>query len=112
MTPETTEIVDGLVRFARTLTTGKVGHLGISRGGYFSAHSGLTQVVDAAVVVGGPITSEFSSDNLGRLLHGMKDIFGNAAGFTSPPPTSSSPRQAPGSPWTTCRRKAPTARCS
>jgi esterase FrsA len=85
MTPETTEIVDGLVTFARTLTTGKVGHLGISFGGYFSAHSGLSQVVDAAVVVGGPISSAFSSDNLRRLLHGMKDIFGNAAGFTQPP---------------------------
>jgi esterase FrsA len=85
MTPDTTEIVDGLVTFARTLTTGKVGHLGISFGGYFSAHSGLSQVVDAAVVVGGPVSTAFSSENLRRLLHGMKDIFGNAAGFTQPP---------------------------
>ncbi len=28
MVPESTEIVDGLITFARTLTTGKVGHLG------------------------------------------------------------------------------------
>jgi esterase FrsA len=85
LAPATTEIVDGLIAFARTLTTGKVGHLGISFGGWFSAHSGLTHAVDAAVVVGAPVSRAFSGENLRALLHGMQDIFGNAAGFTERP---------------------------
>jgi esterase FrsA len=84
---ETTEVLDGVVAFARTLTTGKVGQLGLSFGGYFSAHAGLTELVDAAVVVGGPVSRAFSSENARALLYGMQDIFGNAAGFTSVPTT-------------------------
>jgi esterase FrsA len=88
MTPESTEIVDGLVVFARTLTSGKVGHLGVSFGGYFSAHSALTEVVDAAVVVGGPVsTASFSVDHLESLMYGMAGIVGNALGFSRVPTT-------------------------
>jgi esterase FrsA len=85
MTPAATAIVDQVVAFARTLTTGKVGQLGMSFGGYFSAHAGLTEVVDAAVVVGGPVLNAFAPENIAGLMYGMKDIFGNAAGFTQVP---------------------------
>jgi esterase FrsA len=85
MTPDSTAILDQVVAFARTLTTGKVGQLGMSFGGYFSAHAGLTEVVDAAVVVGGPVLNAFAAENVTGLLYGMKDIFGNAAGFTQVP---------------------------
>lgn len=87
MTPDSAEILDGVVAFSRTLTTGKVGQLGMSFGGWFSAHAGLTEVVDAAVVVGGPVSTAFSSGNVAALLNGMQDIFGNAAGFTTTPTT-------------------------
>jgi esterase FrsA len=85
MTPASTAIVDQVVAFARTLTTGKVGQLGMSFGGYFSAHAGLTEVVDAAVVVGGPVLNAFAVQNIAGLMYGMRDIFGNAAGFTQVP---------------------------
>jgi esterase FrsA len=85
LTRGSTEIVDGVVAFARTLTGGKVGQLGMSFGGYFSAHAGLTEVVDAAVVVGGPVAQSFTREHLHALLFGMKDIVGNACGFTMPP---------------------------
>ena len=41
MTRGSTEILDQVVAFARTLTTGKVGQLGMSFGGLFAAHAGL-----------------------------------------------------------------------
>ncbi len=85
LTPGSTAILDQVVAFARTLTAGKVGQLGMSFGGYFSAHAGLTGVVDAAVVVGGPVVNAFTAENIAGLMYGMKDIFGNAAGFTQVP---------------------------
>ena len=85
LTRKSTEILDQVVAFARTLTTGKVGQLGMSFGGYFSAHAGLTAVVDASVVVGGPVSNAFTSQNINGLLYGMKDIVGNAVGFTNVP---------------------------
>jgi esterase FrsA len=85
MTRASTEITDQVVAFARTLTTAKVGQLGMSFGGFFSAHAGLTEVVDAAVVVGGPVSNAFSSENIDGLLFGMRDIFGNAVGFNKVP---------------------------
>ena len=86
MTPDSIEIVDGLITFARTLTTGKVGHLGVSFGGYFAAHSSLTEVVAAAVVIGGPVTTaSFSREHLAKLMYGMEGIVGNPFGFTSIP---------------------------
>jgi esterase FrsA len=84
-TRKSTEILDQVVAFARTLTTGKVGQLGMSFGGYFSAHAGLTEVVDASVVVGGPVANAFAPEHLDGLLYGMRDIVGNAIGFTKVP---------------------------
>lgn len=86
MAPDTQEIIDGLLDFARTLTTGKVGHFGLSFGGYFSAQTGLRGDADAAVVLGGPLTSAtFGPDHVKNLLYGMADILGNAVGFTTRP---------------------------
>jgi esterase FrsA len=86
MSPGTAEIVDGLISFARTLTRGKVGHFGLSFGGYFAARSGLRQLVDAAVVLGGPVSSaSFGAENARKLLFGMNHIFGNAVGFSAIP---------------------------
>jgi esterase FrsA len=86
LTPQSTEVVDGLIAFGRTLTSGKVGHLGVSFGGYFSAHSALTEVADAAVVIGGPVSSaSFNKDHFQQLMYGMAGIVGNALGFDSLP---------------------------
>ncbi|WP_328522731.1 alpha/beta fold hydrolase [Kribbella sp. NBC_00359] len=86
LAPDTQEIIGGLLDFARTLTTGKVGHFGLSFGGYFSAQTGLLADADAAVVLGGPVTSAtFGPEHAKNLLFGMADIFGNAAGFTTKP---------------------------
>jgi esterase FrsA len=86
--PGTDQIIDDLIDFARTLTRGKVGHFGASFGGYFSALSGLRGKVDAAIVMGGPVTSaSFGPGNARKLMFGMDDIFGNAIGFTAKPDT-------------------------
>jgi esterase FrsA len=86
MAADTGQIIDGLIEFARTLTTGRVEHLGLSFGGYFSARSGLRGDVDGAIVLGGPVTSaSFGPESARRLLYGMDDIFGNAVGFTTKP---------------------------
>ena len=86
MTVDSTQIVDGLIAYARTLTTGKVGHLGVSFGGYFAAHTALTSAADAAVVIGGPVTTNaFGAEHLKQLMYGMAGIVGNAFGFTSIP---------------------------
>ena len=85
LTADSTAIIDQVVAFAHTLTTGRVGQLGMSFGGYFSAQSGLTGIVDAAVVVGGPVLNAFTADNVDRLIYGMRDIFANALGFTCVP---------------------------
>ncbi len=80
---ESTQIVTGLAAEARRLGARKIGHLGISMGGYFSAHSGLAQEVDAAIVLGGPVQFAFEP---GRLTSfGMSDIVGNAMGFNRSP---------------------------
>jgi len=77
-------LVCRLVTAARGIGNGLVAHLGISFGGNFSAMTGLTGVVDAAVVLGGPIDGAFRPDNLRRLPYGMADIVGNAMGFDRP----------------------------
>jgi esterase FrsA len=88
LTPESVAVVDQLVAFARTLSAGRIGHFGLSFGGYFSAWSGLRGIVDAAIVLGGPVTqNSFSEENLRSLLFGMEDIFGNAVGFDHKPTT-------------------------
>ncbi|MFJ9950511.1 alpha/beta hydrolase [Kitasatospora sp. NPDC091207] len=87
MTPDGgAEVVTGLVAFARTLGNGKVGHFGISMGGYYSARTGLTGAVDASVVLGGPVERSFAP---GRgFAFGMDGIVGNALGFEALPSTA------------------------
>ena len=78
-----TELIDGLVEAARALGDGRVFHLGISMGGYFSAYSGLSGIVDAAVVCGGPVEGTFVPGK--RWEAGMADIIGNVLGFDHKP---------------------------
>jgi esterase FrsA len=80
------EVVLGLAAAARMLGNGKIGHLALSFGGNYSAMTGLTGAVDAAVVDGGPVKDSFTAENLGRLPYGMSDIVANAIGFTARPP--------------------------
>jgi esterase FrsA len=79
------EVVLGLVTAAKMLGNGKIGHIALSFGGNYSAMTGLTGVVDAAVDDGGPVKDSFTAENLGRLPYGMSDIVANAIGFTSRP---------------------------
>jgi len=79
------QVICGLIAEARRIGNGKVGHFGLSFGGNFSAMSGLTGSVDAAIDLGGPIDAAFDPGNFGKLMFGMADIAGNAYGFTSPP---------------------------
>ncbi|WP_230312950.1 alpha/beta hydrolase [Nakamurella alba] len=86
LTRDSAAVVDGFVAYARTLTTGKVGHLGFSFGGWFAAHSSLTEAVDAAVVIGGPVTTaSFGPGHFHELAQSMGGIVGNAFGFAGPP---------------------------
>ncbi|MFD8320416.1 alpha/beta hydrolase [Kitasatospora purpeofusca] len=87
MTPDGgAEVIAGLVAFARTIGNGKVGHFGISMGGYYSARTGLTGAVDASVVLGGPVERSFAP---GRgFAFGMDGIVGNALGFDALPGTA------------------------
>ncbi|MEE1809448.1 alpha/beta hydrolase [Streptomyces sp. BE133] len=87
MTPDGgAEVIAGLVSFARAAGNGKVGHFGISMGGYYSARSGLTGAVDASVVLGGPVERSFAP---GRgFAFGMDGIVGNALGFDAMPSTA------------------------
>jgi esterase FrsA len=80
---ESAEMVDGLVEVARGLGNGRVGHLGISMGGYFSAITGLSGTVDAAIVLGGPVEASFEAGR--ELEFGMSDIVCNAVGFDHRP---------------------------
>jgi esterase FrsA len=77
------EIVEGLVAIARELGGGKVAHLGVSMGGYLSARTGLAGVVDAAIVLGGPVEQAFTIRREPQF--GMAHIVGNALGFGQPP---------------------------
>jgi esterase FrsA len=79
------EVIDGLIATARGLGDGRVMHFGLSYGGNFAAASGLRGVVDAAIDLGGPVMTSFEPDNLRHLMFGMRDIAGNAYGFTAPP---------------------------
>ncbi|MER7706100.1 alpha/beta hydrolase [Kitasatospora sp. NPDC097605] len=84
MTPDGgAEVVDGLAAYARTIGDGRVGHFGISMGGYYSARAGLAGTVDASVVLGGPVERSFAP---GRgFAFGMDGIVGNALGFDAVP---------------------------
>ena len=72
------EVIRGLAGYARTLGNGKVAHFGVSFGGNFSAMSGLSGTVDAAVDLGGPVVGAFEAENVQKLPYGMHDILGNA----------------------------------
>jgi esterase FrsA len=78
------EIVRGLIAAARAIGNGVVAHLGISMGAYYSARSGLTGEVDAAVNLGGPVEAAFNR-NPESLQFGMAGIVGNALGFDHQP---------------------------
>lgn len=85
MTPDGgAEIVRGLVAHARSRSVGNgtVVHLGLSMGGHYSARSGLSGDVDAAVVWGGPVEAAFARR---EARFGMDGIVGNALGFDAPP---------------------------
>ncbi len=83
LSPAATQIVDGLIAATRELGDGRVAHLGISMGGYFSAYSGLAGLVGAAVVLGGPVEASFAADR--RWEFGMADIVGNTLGLDRSP---------------------------
>jgi esterase FrsA len=77
------EMIDALVSYGREAGDGRVAHLGVSKGGYFSAATGLAGHVYAAIVLGGPVEAAFAP---GRTLQfGMADIAANAFGFDQPP---------------------------
>jgi esterase FrsA len=79
------EQVLGLVAQARKLGNGKVAHLGFSFGGNFSAMTGLSGAVDAAIVLGGPLDKAFAKENAEKLPYGMPGIIGNDMGFDHQP---------------------------
>jgi len=81
--PETRRFIDALVATVRPWGNGTVVHFALSLGGYFSAYSGLTGAVDAAVVCGAPVESAFSPDH--QWPHGTDGILGNVLGFDTPP---------------------------
>jgi esterase FrsA len=82
---EADEIVLGLARQARNIGNGRVAHFGLSFGANYSAMTGLRGVVDASVVLGGPIDRAFAKDALEKLPYGMADIVSNAIGFERQP---------------------------
>jgi esterase FrsA len=83
MVPESRQVIDGLVDFCRTLGNGRVAHFGLSMGGYFSAYSGLSGLVDAAVVCGGPVEACFAPGK--SWAEGASGIIGNLFGFDHQP---------------------------
>lgn len=82
------EIIRGIAAYARALGDGRVAHFGMSFGGNFSAMSGLTGLVDAAVNLGGPMAGAFEPDHAAALPYGMPDILGNAMHYDRPPTTA------------------------
>ena len=79
------ELILGLVKQARELGNGTVVHFGLSFGGNFSAMTGLSGAVDAAIVLGGPVDKAYSRENLEKLPYGMPGIIGNDMGFDHEP---------------------------
>ncbi|MFE7398101.1 alpha/beta hydrolase [Streptomyces sp. NPDC057557] len=78
-----TEIIEGLITEARRTGNGQVVHFGLSMGGYYSARTGLTGAVDAAINVGGPVEAAFAPGR--TFAFGMEGIVGNALGFNELP---------------------------
>jgi esterase FrsA len=89
------EVIRGLISEARQTGNGKTAHFGLSFGGNFSAMSGLSGAVDAAIDLGGPVDASFEPENLQHLMFGMADIGGNAYGFTAPPHPGAADRRSP-----------------
>jgi esterase FrsA len=79
------ELVLGIVKEARKLGNGRVAHLGFSFGGNFSAMTGLSGAVDAAIVLGGPVDKAWGKENAQNLPFGMPGIVGNDMGFDKEP---------------------------
>jgi len=79
------ELVLGIVNEARKLRNGKVAHLGFSFGGNFSAMTGLSSAVDAAIVLGGPVDKAWGKENAQNLPYGMPGIIGNDMWFDHEP---------------------------
>jgi esterase FrsA len=79
------EVIDGLIDAARRIGDGRVVHFGLSYGGNFAAASGLRGVVDGVIDLGGPVVKTFQPENIQHLPFGMRDIMGNAFGFTASP---------------------------
>jgi esterase FrsA len=82
---EADQVVLGVAQAAKAVGNGRVGHIAISFGANFSAMTGLTGAVDAAVDNGGPVKDAFSREHITRLPYGMFDIVGNAIGFDRRP---------------------------
>lgn len=79
------EVILGIAEAARAIGDGRVAHFGMSFGGNFSAMTGLTGAVDAAVDLGGPVVDAFDPAHAARLPYGMHDIIGNAMGWDHSP---------------------------
>jgi esterase FrsA len=79
------ELISGVIAFARAIGDGRVAHFGLSFGGNFSAMSGLTELADAAVNLGGPVLDSFTTEVAAKLPYGMRDIVGNAMHFDHVP---------------------------
>jgi esterase FrsA len=82
---EADQVVLGVAQAAKAVGNGRVGHIAISFGANFSAMTGLTGAVDAAVDNGGPVKDAFAREHITRLPYGMFDIVGNAIGFDRRP---------------------------
>jgi esterase FrsA len=106
------ELVLGIVNEARKLGNGKVAHLGFSFGGNFSAMTGLSGAVDAAIVLGGPVDKAWGKENAQNLPFGMPGIIGNDMGFDKEPSFRNSWRQCNSSRGVRCSTKQKTLRCS
>jgi esterase FrsA len=79
------EVIDGLIDAARHLGDGRVVHFGLSFGGNFAATSALRGVVDGAIDLGGPVVMFSEPEYNKHLPFGMREIFGNALGFSASP---------------------------
>ncbi|WP_047491445.1 alpha/beta fold hydrolase [Terriglobus sp. TAA 43] len=79
------EVVLGLVAEARRIGNGKLAHFGMSFGANYSAMTGLLKVVDASIILGGPVDHAFAPEALQKLPYGMQDIIANDMGFDRQP---------------------------
>lgn len=70
-------IIAGVATEARRIGNGTVAYLGFSFGGNFAAMAGLSKLVDAALVLGGPLDQAFTMENAKNLPYGMAGIIGN-----------------------------------